>query len=124
VTTAANKTIASAITAVAKSVAAAEYKKYFVKTATDDQLSGFANNVAGSAAEEIMLKFPLPVSGTDTFQVERDALLAAIQKAVQSVTGPAGDVQVVLAVDKARAQTGPLFDTACINGPETPVTNF
>jgi hypothetical protein len=128
-TTAANKRIIAAIAAVAKSVAAVDYKKYAVKTtilplATDpgyaaaaNLLSGYANQVAGSSAQEVILH-GLPSS-------DRDLILLAILKAVKSVTSAAGDLQVATAVNNARnPSSGIDYLTECLNEQETPVTNY
>ena len=121
-----NKTLASAIAAVAKSVAKVDYKQYAIKTSSNvDVLSGFANQVAGSAAEAVMIKFGVLGVNDDAKRIDRDGILLAIAKAVQSVTSTAaGDSQVANAVAAAMNQTH-IFDTACnVNEQETPVTDF
>ena len=115
-----NQSIVNAVAAVAKSVAQVSYKYNVVKTLTDDDhVSGFANQVAGSAMQAVLLKPNLNAA------TEQPAFALAIMKAVSSVTPTnLGDSAVAFAVNNVLTHQPVSYAVNCLNEAETPVTNY
>ena len=120
-----NTAISNAVVAVAKSVAAASYKAYAIKTSSkDEDRTGYANQVAGSAAQAVALALP---GGDGTSQAnDRMKILLKIATAVEGVTPTQlGDFAVGTAVSNVLGDpSGNLYAVNCLTEQETPVTNY
>jgi len=116
-----DNSIANAVAAVAKSVAASSYKNNADKTNTTDLTvyTGYVNEIAGSAARAVSL--------SKLSQFELDGILLKISLAVQTVTPTViGDTYVAQAVQNVRDGNNPSqYEISCnVNETETPVTNY
>ena len=115
-----NNIIVNAVAGVARSVAFVSYRNNVVKTALPndpDHLSGFANQVAGSAAQAVLL--------STLTQSEIDTILLKIAQSIQAVTPSiAGDMAVADAVRNVHDHSSTQYAVNCLTEAETPVTNY